>query len=204
MCYNVNMADKRRRGDRLEKKIYQSTLRILEQDGYDRTTFAKIARESKTSRTVLYRRWDSVFELIHDAIIAKESIQTVENLDIDTGSLREDLITLGNYFQQYGSQLNDEFIRASVREFSNGSLLARRLMSQVRQSNLASMKKIVAQAMASKELKQVPSEQVQLLLFELLRYHGILVNDRVEPDVNSIVDEIVLPAFHNFSISKKD
>lgn len=70
--------------------------------------------------------------------------------------------------------------------------------------NCSYTKKIVAHAIASKELNQVPSEQVQLLLFELLRYHGILVNDRVEPDVNAIIDEIVLPAFHNFSSRKRD
>ncbi|WP_394456790.1 TetR/AcrR family transcriptional regulator [Leuconostoc suionicum] len=189
------MTDKRRRGDRLEKIIYKSTLKILERDGYAKTSFAEIARDSKTSRTVLYRRWDSVFELVHDALTSRDSIESLEHLKIDTGNLRDDLISLGNFFQDYGSQVNNEFIRASVQEFSNGSLLARRLMSRARRSNLATMKQIVDNAIQHGELEHVPSEQVQLLLFELLRYHDILVHDQFEPNVTAIIDEIVLPAF---------
>lgn len=196
MCYNNAMADKRRRGDQLENTIYETTLRILERDGYNKTSFAQIAREAKTSRTVLYRRWDSVFELVHDAITANEFSEPPYDIAINTGSLRSDLIALGHYYENYGSHVNNEFVRASVQEFSQGSLLAKRLMSQVRRSNLATMAKISNHAIENQELDQSPSEQVQLLLFEILRYHSILVNNATGPDIPTLVDEIILPAFY--------
>ena len=77
------MTETRRRGDDLENTIYAATLKILARDGYEKTTFAQIAREAKTSRTVLYRRWDTIFELVHDAIEHDVPEMRLENLLYD-------------------------------------------------------------------------------------------------------------------------
>ena len=96
------MTETRRRGDNLETTIYNVALNILERDGYDNTTFAQIAREAKTSRSVLYRRWDTVFELVHDAITQQNKQHNWDTVVIDTGSLRGDLIAIGEFFQSHG------------------------------------------------------------------------------------------------------
>ncbi|HEY4400300.1 MAG TPA: TetR/AcrR family transcriptional regulator [Lactobacillaceae bacterium] len=190
------MTETRRRGDDLENTIYAATLKILARDGYEKTTFAQIAREAKTSRTVLYRRWDTIFELVHDAIEHDVPEMRVENLQYDTGSLRGDLIALGKIFQAHGNKVNDEFVRASVQEFSSGSALAKRMMRQVEQVNFQIIGEICARAIERGELQQLPSKRVQLLLFEILRYQGILLRSQALEDVEGIVDEIILPAYY--------
>ncbi|CAM3116214.1 TetR/AcrR family transcriptional regulator [Leuconostoc rapi] len=185
----------RRRGDHLEETIYNATLIILERDGYAKTTFAQIAREAKTSRTVLYRRWDTVFELIHDAITQQNIQPNWDTVVIDTGSLRGDLIALARFFQSNSSQINDEFIRAAVTEFSLGSTTARRIMAQAQRKNLSLVGNAVRLAIQRNELQKIPSDRVQLLLFEVLRYHGILIREAAPQDIIAIIDEIILPAF---------
>ena len=58
----------RRRGDRLDAEIFRVTYRLLETEGYQAVTFARIAREAQTSRSVLYRHWDTPFDLVLDAV----------------------------------------------------------------------------------------------------------------------------------------
>ncbi|MBZ5952432.1 TetR/AcrR family transcriptional regulator [Leuconostoc gelidum subsp. gasicomitatum] len=189
------MTETRRRGDNLETTIYNVALNILERDGYDKTTFAQIAREAKTSRSVLYRRWDTVFELVHDAITQQNMQHNWDTVVIDTWSLRGDLIAIGEFFQSHGSHMNDEFIHAAATEFSLGSPTARRIMMQAYRSDLALVNGLVSHAIQRDELQHTPSERVRLLLFEILRYHGILIHELVSQDVVAIVDEIILPAF---------
>ncbi|CAH1857063.1 TetR/AcrR family transcriptional regulator [Convivina intestini] len=189
------MTNNRRRGDELEQNIYAATLMILRQEGYDQTTFTKIARQAQTSRTVLYRRWDSPFNLIHEALNAEQSEKPGSQFEVNTGSLRDDLIALGIFYIRHGDRYNDEFILAGVKELGQGSPIAKHFMVNIRRSNLAIMKIIDGNAIRRGEIKHSPSENVQLLLFELLRYHLLFVHDRDELDVAMMIDEIILPAY---------
>ncbi len=58
--------DTRRRGDTLTESIYQAVEDIIKTEGYTNLTFQKIAQAAQTSRTVLYRRWETPLDLIHD------------------------------------------------------------------------------------------------------------------------------------------
>ncbi len=66
-------------------------------------------------------------------------------------------------------------------------------MTQVPRVNMKMMTKIID----NDELDHDPNERVHILLFELLRYHGIMIPHSVEPDVPAVVDEIILPAFYS-------
>ena len=85
----------RRRGENLTNNIYKAVIDILRKDGYRELTFQAVARAAKTSRAVLYRRWETMFDLIHEFV--KYKIATVFDGDLidvieDTGSLSGDLI----------------------------------------------------------------------------------------------------------------
>src|SRR6266508_4791017 len=78
-------------GDR-EEEILFATIGALVELGYDRLTMAAVATASKASKATLYRRWSSKAELVVDAVSRAKGCPTPA--DVDTGSLRGDLIAL--------------------------------------------------------------------------------------------------------------
>ena len=59
----------RRRGSELKEAIYKAAINILENEGYEKVTFQNVAKEAKTTRSVLYRYWYDVFDLIFHKIL---------------------------------------------------------------------------------------------------------------------------------------
>ena len=75
-----------------ESEILDAALVLLCRVGYDRLTMDAVAAEAKASKATLYRRWTSKPSLVVDAILrSKEALQAPE---VDTGSLREDLVQM--------------------------------------------------------------------------------------------------------------
>ncbi|MEN2667346.1 TetR/AcrR family transcriptional regulator [Listeria aquatica] len=94
------MANKtRRRGEELKIALYEATFKIIQTDGIHAVTFGKIAKEAETSSSVLYRYWESPFDLMFDTIKyllnKEESSQKV--FIFNQGSLREDLIYVASF-----------------------------------------------------------------------------------------------------------
>ncbi|MFD0531901.1 TetR/AcrR family transcriptional regulator [Kitasatospora arboriphila] len=82
----------RRRGAALEKALLDAAWEELTANGYARFTMDAVGRRAGTSPPVLYRRWADRDELVRAAIahVLEES-----RIDApDTGSLREDVLTL--------------------------------------------------------------------------------------------------------------
>jgi AcrR family transcriptional regulator len=78
-------------GDR-EAQILDAALVLLARVGYDRMTMDAIAAEAKAGKATLYRRWSTKSSLVVDALLrSKETLQVPE---VDTGSLRDDLIAM--------------------------------------------------------------------------------------------------------------
>ena len=76
-------------GDR-EDEILRATVDLLTSVGYDRLTMDAVAREARASKATLYRRWESKAMLVIDALMRSKGMPEIE--DVDTGSLRGDLI----------------------------------------------------------------------------------------------------------------
>ena len=74
-------------GDR-EQEIFDATLRVLEEVGYDRLTMDAVAAAARASKATLYRRWNGKVALVIDALISMKAPHDVP----DTGSLRGDLL----------------------------------------------------------------------------------------------------------------
>ena len=56
----------RRRGEALERALYEATLAELSDVGYGGLTMEGIAARAHTGKAALYRRWGSKQELVHD------------------------------------------------------------------------------------------------------------------------------------------
>jgi AcrR family transcriptional regulator len=59
----------RRRGEVLERALYQATLAELAEVGYGGLTMEGIAARAQTGKAALYRRWASKHDLVHAALV---------------------------------------------------------------------------------------------------------------------------------------
>jgi len=74
-------------GDR-EQEIYDATIQVLEEVGYDRLTMDAVATAARASKATLYRRWNGKVSLVVDALLSMKGPAQVP----DTGTLRGDLL----------------------------------------------------------------------------------------------------------------
>lgn len=81
----------RRRGEALERAIYDATLAELHEVGYLNLSMERVAQRARTGNASLYRRWPSRAELVIDVV----SSTVPEHAEVpDTGSVRGDLLAL--------------------------------------------------------------------------------------------------------------
>src|SRR5438445_2508913 len=59
----------RRRGEVLERALYEATLAELAEVGYGGLTMEGIAARAHTGKAALYRRWCSKQDLVHAALV---------------------------------------------------------------------------------------------------------------------------------------
>lgn len=180
----------RRRGAALEKALLDAAWEELKENGYARFTMDAVVKRAGTSPPVLYRRWPNRTELVRATIA-----HTLEEsrLDVpDTGSLREDLLTLmreigtarvqliilmnahlAGYYQETGTSPSD--LPTAAREKAADALFDRAVdRGEIKPERL--------------------TERVKSLPFDLLR-HEILVTFAPVPDdvLEEIVDTVFLP-----------
>lgn len=72
-----------------EQEIFEATLDVLAEVGYDRLTMDAVAAQAKASKATLYRRWSGKASLVIDALISQKEEPAPLS---DTGSLRGDLL----------------------------------------------------------------------------------------------------------------
>ena len=84
----------RKRDRTADVRIIEAAIDTLAEVGFDSMTMDMVAARAKAGKATLYRRWPSKGELVRDAVIwMSRSSVDVEHLP-DTGSVREDLLSL--------------------------------------------------------------------------------------------------------------
>lgn len=81
----------RRRGEVLERALYEATLAELAEVGYGGLTMEGIAARAHTGKAALYRRWCSKHDLVHGALVS--ALPPVPELRAGR-SARENLLTI--------------------------------------------------------------------------------------------------------------
>ncbi|TDD87316.1 TetR/AcrR family transcriptional regulator [Actinomadura rubrisoli] len=180
----------RRRGAALEKALLDAAWEELTANGYARFTMDAVVQRAGTSPPVLYRRWSDRDELVRATIA---HVLERARVDVpDTGSLREDILTLmrtinatrvqlvtvmnvhlAGYYQETGTVPSDLF--ATERENTADVIFDRAVgRGEIEPDHL--------------------SERIKSLPFDLLR-HEILVTFAPVPDpvLEEIVDTVFLP-----------
>lgn len=190
------MNQQRKRGDELIQAIYDSAIEIMNDEGYDSVNFMSIAKRAKTGRAVLYRRWNTPFELLFDAIRARNiSLQgTMTEIDYDTGALRTDFIELFTHFLKASRLTGREFLRAFIHELNQKSEFLEKIYKELRIANLLAMNRIIERSIERGEMVRNVDDYVKLMPFELLRYELIINQNELTTEfIEKLVDEIMLP-----------
>ena len=162
----------RRRGDELKKAIYKAAVHILENEGYEKVTFQNVAKEAKTTRSVLYRYWDEAvrFNISQNP----EWRGNVIDQEINSGSLRQDLIELLTFMRE-NFKLYPKGLLAFVSFMqSQGKNVLESTVGNVLPSNLIIMERLLARAQERGEAREKIGQTAKLLPFQMTRYHMLL------------------------------
>lgn len=177
-----------------ESELLAVTLELLQQNGYERLTVDEVAATARASKATVYRRWPTKAELVLAAFIEGVS-QDAE--PPDTGSLREDLICIGDAVCAQSKE-HASTMRAVLGEASRNPALHEAMQRQLVDQRRAMMKKVLRQAVERGELS---AEDVNSELWDLLPGYLIfrsVIQDRppTRRTVRAIVDDLIMPSLN--------
>ncbi|UXC22792.1 TetR/AcrR family transcriptional regulator [Heyndrickxia coagulans] len=189
----------RRRGNALYESIYNATIELIKKVGYINLTFQEIAKAAKTSRTVIYRRWQTKLDLIHEIMVYKmkkvldgELIDKIE----DTGSLRGDLLQLLTLYNKAYLEVGPEIMNAILFEMGQNNKKMTEITVNATNKNILVMQKLLGFAKARGEKIKEVSETTLTLPFDLIRVEYLMRKGVIhEKRLELLVDEILLPVF---------
>ncbi|MDN3354415.1 TetR/AcrR family transcriptional regulator [Actinomadura sp. DC4] len=182
----------RRRGEVLEAAILDATLAELNDVGYARLAMERIAARAHTSKASLYKRWPSRAELV---VAALRHGRGPADPAPDTGSLREDVLTL---LRRGARRLEGPFGEAArglmVETLTDPDRTARvRAGMFVARDRL--MREILDRAAARGDIAATAIKPRLIGLAPALVDHHFLIHGTPIPDgvLTGIVDDVLLP-----------
>jgi AcrR family transcriptional regulator len=175
-----------------ETELLEVTLQLLQEHGYDRLTVDAVAAAARASKATVYRRWPSKAELVLAAFI--EGVRQVA-VHPETGTLRGDLLHLGNVIRQQACQ-QASTIRAVLVEVSRHPALNDALQHQFLDHRKALIQEILQQAADRGEIDEsVISDELWDLLPGYLIFRTIMPSQPpTERTVQALVDDVIIPS----------
>ena len=183
----------RRRGAALEQALLDAAWEELTEHGYARFTMDAVVKRAGTSPPVLYRRWSDRDELVRAAIahVLREHVLEVP----DTGSLREDVLTLMREINATRLQLVTVMSVNLASYYQETGTSPGDLFDPTTTGRKEAVDVLFDRALARAEVTPDRlTERVKSLPFDLLR-HEFLTTFAPVPDhvLEEIVDTIFLP-----------
>jgi AcrR family transcriptional regulator len=175
-----------------EAELLAATLQLLQQHGYERLTVDAVAATAKASKATVYRRWPSKGELVLAAFI--EGCRQVA-IHPDTGTLRGDLLVLGEVITAHATQ-HSATIRAVMVEVSRDPALREAMQHQFLDQRKALIESVLQQAVDRGEIQAAAiSEELWDLLPGYLIFRSIVPNrPPTMKTVQTFVDNVLIPS----------
>lgn len=174
-----------------EAELLAVTLQLLQEHGYDQLTIDAVAAAAHASKATVYRRWPSKAELVLAAFI--EGVRQVA-VAPNTGTLRGDLISLGEVCGEHGRQ-HASTIRAVMVEVSRRPALNDALQDQFLKQRKALVQHVLQQAVDRGEIaKDAFIDELWDLLPGYLIFRSIIPGrPPTRHTVELLVDQFLIP-----------
>ena len=185
-------APTRRRGDALERAIYDAVFHQLQTVGYSRLTMEGVAGCAQTGKAALYRRWAGKDDLVVDAI--DHALPSLADLP-DHGDVREDLLEL---LRRMAAMVNSPtgcalqcLLAQADRDHQFSTLLNERVLAPRKGSFLAVLRRAAGRGQVRPEAANQLVAEVGLAMV----VQRFLAGGPPVPDdyVVSVLDEVVMP-----------
>lgn len=180
-----------------EAELLAVTLELMQEHGYERLTLEAVATTAHASKATLYRRWPTKAELVLAAFV--EGTRQVA-VDPDTGTLRGDLLRLGESIRAHVST-HMSTIRAVLVEISWSAELEATMQEQFLDQRKALMSHVLARAVARGEIQaSAVTEDLWDVLPGYLIYRSVLTG-RVASrrTIQDLVDNVLIPSLTRHS-----
>lgn len=187
--------NKQKRGDNLKENVYAAAIEIMHDSGYNAVTFVNISKKSGVSRPSLYSHWDTPFDLLAEAVqkYAIEQTTSLTTDEVNTGSLRNDLINVFTHLIEFYKVLGTEFLHAFTYNLSKQNKNSHELNNMMNASNLAMIEPILERAKKRNEHITPVNEFELLMPFELIRYEMMVQQKTIDESfIEQFVDRVVL------------
>lgn len=193
------MAEKRRRGQELEKDIFIAARKIINEDGFRALTFERVAQQAATSKPVIYRRWKTPFELALAALqdqIRRENNGKVDEVTLSGSDLREDLFQVMKRFLVSVDVIGKSLIREILTEPDMYTDSLPGIIGENSDIDIHAIDRVLQRAANRGEpVKQNLSRTLKLLPFDWLRYRVFVRENTDQAALELLIDEIILPIY---------
>ncbi|MFC6182071.1 helix-turn-helix domain-containing protein [Lactiplantibacillus daowaiensis] len=194
------MTQTRRRGAELETAVYAATRKILANEGLAQLTFAKVADLAGTSKPVIYRHWQSPFELAIRAIQDKNKTDHHGRLDqlVLTGdSLAEDLYQVLKQFTKTMDTFGQTFIDTRINGLTTDqNQQLKDMLTMVKTIDINAIDNVLARAKQRHEIKTTELDtDIKLMPFDWIRYQRFSNIDVDEAKLTKLVHDLLIPSY---------
>ncbi|MGW4528685.1 TetR/AcrR family transcriptional regulator [Amycolatopsis sp. NPDC004378] len=168
------------------------TVDLLHEAGYDRLTIDEVAARAHASKATVYRRWPSKADLV---IAAVANSMRVVAVPPDTGTLRGDLIHLGEVIARQGRFFGDTLASVLLEIRRNA-----KLRSVIEQGFLIERRPLVEEILRqAADRGEISHERVASEVWDLLPgyliYRFLVPGPPITADtVRELVDDVLLPS----------
>ncbi|TDU90686.1 TetR family transcriptional regulator [Kribbella voronezhensis] len=177
-----------------EDEILDATVVVVAELGYDRLTMDAVATAAKASKATLYRRWSTKAELVVDAISRAKGCPVPD--DVDTGSLRGDLISLSCEEGGFTSEMPMSVMAGLLTALHRDADLQKAFKERFLAPRLAVVNKIYERAVRRGEIAaDVDVDLLSQTLPAIIIHHAFVLG--VEPTedlILRVIDHVILPA----------
>jgi AcrR family transcriptional regulator len=177
-----------------EEEILDATVEVVAELGYDRLTMDAVATAAKASKATLYRRWSTKAELVVDAISRAKGCPMPE--DVDTGSLRGDLISMSCNDGGFTSELPMSVMAGLLTALHRDADLQKAFKERFLAPRLAITNAVYERAVRRGEIAaDVDIDLLSETLPAVIIHHAFVLGEEPTEDlILRVIDHVILPA----------
>jgi AcrR family transcriptional regulator len=189
----------RRRGAELEAAVLDAAWDILSERGYGALTYEALAQHAKTAKQVIYRRWPTKRELLF--ALLEHHGTSLPTVQVDTGSLRDDVLTLMRNSNGRVGDLTAIFSGLIGTHFDEVEATPRELRAALFGNRANAVEAALERAVTRGEIGagEIPA-RIVALPYDLYRHEAVMTLASMPDEVIvDIVDQVWLPLVREYA-----